>query len=77
MDSNDLEQEDSDKLRQIEKLTFKIVKEEVAKKFEGGWDGGLEVNKEADKVIATKVRNSLRIYEQTKKKYQPTFFFFK
>ena len=77
VDSNDLDQVDRDKLREIEKSIFKLVKEEVSKKFEGGWDGGIEVNREADKVVSNKVRNSLRIYEQIKQKHQPTFFIFK
>lgn len=77
MDSNDLNQEDRDKLREIEKSIFKLVKEEVSKKFEGGWDGRIEVNQEADKVVASKVRNSLKIYEKIKPKHQPTFFKFK
>ncbi len=76
MDSEDLKQEDRDRLRKIEAKTFRVVKEEVARKFENGWDGGIEVNKEADKIVAGKVRNSLKIYEKTKQKYQPTFFLF-
>ena len=50
MDSEDLKQEDRDRLRKIEAKTFRVVKEEVARKFENGWDGGIEVNKEADKL---------------------------
>lgn len=76
MDSEDLKQEDRDRLRKIEAKTFRVVKEEVARKFPNGWDSGQDVNKEADKVVAAKVRNSLKIYEKTKQKYQPSFFLF-
>lgn len=77
MDSEDLKQEDRDRLREIEDKTFKVVKEEVSRKFVEGWDGGLEVNKAADSVVAAKIRNSLKIYEKTKAKHQPSFFLFK
>ena len=78
MDSDDLKKKDRERLREIEAKTFKVVKEEVVKKLsKDGWDGSLEVNKEADKVIAFKVRNSLKIYEGTKASHNPTFFLFK
>ena len=77
LDSDDLEVQDKIRLVQIEARTFKEIKEEVSKKFENGWDGGLEVNIEADKVVSNKIRNSLRIYEKSKQKHQPTFFMFK
>ena len=77
LDSNDLEPEDKDRLQEIEARTFREIKEDVSKKFEAGWDGGVEVNREADKTVATKIRNSLRIYEKSKPKHQQSYFIFK
>lgn len=76
MDSDDLKEEDRVRLREIEAKTFKVVREDVSKKFKDGWDDSQEVNKEADKVVASKVRNSLKIYEKNKSKHSPTFFLF-
>ena len=76
MDSDDLKEEDRARLREIEAKTFKVVREDVAKKFKDGWDDSQEVNKEADKVVASKVRNSLKIYEKNKSKHSPSFFLF-
>ena len=77
VDSEDLKQEDRDRLREIEEKTFRVVKEEVSQKFKEGWDGSLEVNVAADRVVASKIRNSLRIYEKTKQKHQRSYFLFK
>ena len=77
LDSNDLDPEDKDRLQEIEARTFKEIKEDVSKKFTVGWDGGIEVNREADKTVANKIRNSLRIYEKSKPKHQQSFFLFK
>ena len=77
LDSGELEQADRDHLREIEARIFKEIKEEVSTKYENGWDGGAQVNREADKVVAVKIRNSLRIYEKSKQKHQESFFLFK
>ena len=72
-----MEQQDKDRLREIEARTFKEIKADVSKKFENGWDGGVDANREADKTVSIKIRNSLRIYEKSKQNHQPSYFLFK
>ena len=64
VDSEVTEMEDKVAIREIERRIFEAVKEDVKKDFNGEWCGSLSQNKKGDRIVAEKIRNSLRIYEQ-------------
>ena len=78
MDSDLLDDDDKNELRNIEKRIFEATKAESSKDFSGEWGGSLEQNMKADTVIATKIRTSFRIYEKsTSNLAKEAFFYFK
>ena len=54
VDSDKIEGEDRVKLRECERRTFEAIKKEA---FKDEWVGSL------DKIVAEKIRNSLKFYE--------------
>ena len=78
MDSDLLDDDDKNELRNIERRIFTATKAESSKDFSGEWGGSLEQNMKADTVIATKIRTSFRIYEKkTSNLAKEAFFYFK
>ena len=66
--------EDKDKLESIEMKTFNLIKKDVVK--DGVWTGDREQNRDADLRVAKLIRNSLYLYERTRKSYMPSYFKF-
>ena len=60
VDSDTIEGEDRVKLRECERRTFEAIKNEA---FKDEWVGTLDQNLKADKIVAEKIRNSLKFYE--------------
>ena len=59
-----IEAEDRLSIREIERRIFEAIKDDVNKDFNGEWCGSLSQNKRGDQIVAEKVRNSLKFYEQ-------------
>ena len=64
VDSEVIEAEDRLSIREIERRIFEAIKDDVNKDFNGEWCGSLSQNKRGDQIVAEKVRNSLKFYEQ-------------
>ena len=64
VDSEVMELEDRLSIREIERRTFEAIKDVVTKDLNGEWCGSLSQNKRGDQIVAEKIRNSLRFYEQ-------------
>ena len=64
--------ENVEMMRAIEARVFQVVKTE---EFKGSWDGSLKSNEEADKHIASFIRNSFRVYEKNRRKDETYFTF--
>ena len=62
-----------ERLLEIEKTTFGVIKDEIIKK-DGSWTGTLAEHKKADKFICDTFVKSLKMYERNKKDDAPTFF---
>lgn len=60
VDSDTIEGEDRVKIRECERRTFEAIKNEA---FKEEWVGSLDQNLKADKIVAEKIRNSLKFYE--------------
>ena len=59
-----MELEDRLSIREIERRTFEAIKDIVTKNNNGEWCGSLSQNKRGDQIVAEKIRNSLKFYEQ-------------
>ena len=66
IDSEDLEDEDKRRIRDIEQKLFQLVKDDE-KEMGGPFDGSILKNKKADQLIANKIRTSFRVYEKDPK----------
>ena len=64
VDSEVIEAKDRLSIREIERRIFEAIKDDVNKDFNGEWCGSLSQNKRGDQIVAEKVRNSLKFYEQ-------------
>ena len=64
VDSEVMELEDRLSIREIERRTFEAIKDIVTKDHNGEWCGSRSQNKRGDQIVAEKVRNSLKFYEQ-------------
>ena len=62
-------------MRTIEFITFKVVKKEMG--LDDGWMADLDINKKADKMIASVFVNSFRSYEKNKDSNDVSYFNFK
>ena len=66
IDSEDLDDDDKRRIRDIEQKLFQLVKDDE-KEMGGPFDGSIQKNKKADQVIANKIRTSFRVYEKDPK----------
>ena len=66
IDSEDLEDNDKKRIREIEQKLFQLVKDDD-KEMGGPFDGSIKSNKKADQVISNKIRTSFRVYESNRK----------
>ena len=66
IDSEDLEDDDKRRIRDIEQKLFQLVKYDE-KEMGGPFDGSILKNKKADQLIANKIRTSFRVYEKDPK----------
>lgn len=74
IDSEDLEDNDKKRIRDIEQKLFQLVKDDD-KEMGGPFDGSMKSNKKADQVIANKIRTSFRVYEKDPKEISYFTFF--
>ena len=82
IDSNDLDEEDTKKIRDVEKRIFEeVVKAEIIKKkagdVAGGWIGSSDQNRAADLGVANKLRTAFRVYETNDSAAKKVYFKFK
>ena len=73
LDGGDLSANHQERLLEIEKTTFGVIKDDIVKK-EGSWAGTLDDNKKADKLVCEAFIKSFKVYERNKKDDAPTFF---
>ena len=78
VDSESLQIEDQQKLRSIERRVFDACREDILKEAtDKMWSGSKEQNQRADVIVATKIRTSFRVFENTKTGHKVSYFVFK
>ena len=76
LDAAELEEEDRDRIMQIEDVIFKNIQKEVEHDTGNDWSGTKDENYRADFKIAKSVKSSFESYEKSKQKNDPSFFRF-
>ena len=76
VDGESLSNDDQQKLRIIERRVFDASREDILKEAaDRKWNGSLEQNRRADVIVATKIRTSFRVFDNSKTPKEKYFYF--
>ena len=78
VDGESLSNEDQQKLRIVERRVFDASREDILKEAtDKKWSGSLDQNRRADTIVATKIRTSFRVFENSTSSSKESYFYFK
>ena len=76
LDGAELDDDDRERIMQIEDIIFNNIKKEVEDDTGKDWSGTAEENRRADFKVSKSVKSSFESYEKTRKSSDASFFRF-